>query len=420
MALDESALDESRKNSLVDGTHTHPFCPRHIILPLLLFAAIRIFDAVVLSWASGAQVAGESLWHLEPFRYLVFEPRPADPGVLGASSNWDGEWYRLIATAGYGSSGGYPGELGDYVADRSWAFPPAFPVLIAHVMTATGLAFTPAALVTNAIAGSVAVLLVHRLALPRVGELGANGAVALTCCWVSAPVLHFAYSEALALALLAAVLLALERRRPWLAAVLVIPLALTRLITPALALVALACYLPLIRHKRETLTRWEMAGVGAVALSSVLGVFTWSAVVEFMAPPSTEDRAVAMTEGYSGGWFGQFWGIHPSAAMIPLLFILIALRIGWSERSAWGITMSSWVAAYCVTLVLLTPLHVGIVRYSLLAFPLSLIVVGRQDRPRRWRVLGIGAACVALLVLQIFWIRYAYIVDSPQGNEISP
>lgn len=393
---------------------------RHSVLgPLVIYVVTRIVGLALVAWASTHQVAGSSLTR-DPYRYFVFAPRTADPGVLGVSTNWDGEWYALISTDGYGSPGAYTGDDGTYVSTRSWSFPPGFPVLIRLLMYVFRTDFATTALAVNLIAGALAVLLIHRLVAPRVGRFGALAVVALTCCWVSAPVLLMAYSEAIALALLAGTLLAIDRRRPWVATCLVVVLAMTRLVTPAVGVVALVVYAQLWRTRSGSIRRSERVGVVALIVFSFVGVFAWSALSVMLGATAADDRATSMTTGWGGGWFGQFWGIHPLAVLFPTAICAFALRVAWSERHAWGATMSAWIASYAVMLVLLTPLQIGIIRYSLLAFPLSLMIVGKPGGSPRLRALRVVLVCLLGITLQAVWIRYSIVVDTATGTLVGP
>ena len=71
--------------------------PYGLWFPLLVYALTRAIDAVFIVIAGHRQVA---MIGLDP-SYLLSFPSPAAPSYGDVATNWDGQWYRLIAQQGY-------------------------------------------------------------------------------------------------------------------------------------------------------------------------------------------------------------------------------------------------------------------------------------------------------------------------------
>ena len=219
-----------------------------------------------------------------------------------------------------------------------------------------------------------------------------------------------AHSESLALALLAGILLAMARRRPWLAASLVLPLALTRLITPPLVVVACVCWITW--NRQGSLSRSDKGGaLLCVAAGSSLGLFAWPASQQLWNPGGQESRLAEQPENvFHGSWFGFFQAVMPGAGVLPLFVLGIIARLVWLHRSSLEPVAAAWTVSYSAFLLFAVPAHPGVVRYSLMAFPLAVVLVGRPDQSKMWRMVGVAAGCLIGLALQIVWIRHAVVV----------
>lgn len=390
---------------------------RWLWLPLAIFASSRVITSIFMSWAGRSQIGTGRLQGSDPLRgYFVYAPQPPDPGLLGLATNWDGQWYELIATEGYTPAS----TDASVVQVHAWNFPPLYPSFVGGLMDVTGWDFALSSVVASLVLGAVAMVLLYRLAEPRLGAVGAAGLVALTACFVSAPLYQAAYSESAALLLIAWNLLCLRSRRYWWALLPLVLLSMTRLITPPLAVVALVL---LWRRRKEpgALRPWEVAALITYVIVSMAGVWLWSTLSLALGGPAGSGRAGTMVQGFHWGWFGDFASVSPWLLLLPLTLAMLLTRIAWSEWRNWGPEMSAWAAAYPVYVLTVTPFVTGFIRYYMLAFPLSLALVGNKTVSSRRRILTITIGCLISLVLQLLWIRYSFVVDpDPNRPTITP
>ena len=390
---------------------------RWLWLPLAVFAGTRVVTSILLTWAGRRQVGTAQLADSDPLRgYFVYSPQPPDPGLLGLATNWDGQWYQFIATEGYAAASSDPSA----VAVHAWNFPPLYPWSVGALMDVTGWSFPLSAVLTSLVLGGVAMILLYRLVEPRLGAAGAAGLVALTGCFVTSPLYQSAYTESAALLLIAWNLLCLTSRRYWWALLPLVLLALTRLITPPLAAVALV-HIWTRSRQRDTIRPSEWAAITTYVVLSLGGVWLWSALSLAVGGPSGSGRAGTMATQFNWGWFGNFASVSPWLALLPLMMAALLTRIAWSEWRNWGPEMSAWAAAYPIYVLTVTPFVTGFIRYFMLAFPLSLALVGDGRVSTRRRLVTIGIGCLGSLVLQLLWIRYSFIVaPDPSRPTITP
>ena len=130
-------------------------------MPLAIFALTRAADAVMILVIARDQIPAAALSGDLPLPTLV------DPhSYFHVIANWDGQWYRLIASHGYPSR--LPTQDGA-VQQNAWAFYPGFPVLTRLVML-TGASFGLAASVVSLSCGAAAMCVLDRMLTP-----GADG-----------------------------------------------------------------------------------------------------------------------------------------------------------------------------------------------------------------------------------------------------
>ena len=383
--------------------------------PLSVFALTRFINFVMISSSARTQIA---LTHSYP-DYYVYAPAPASPGYLTVISNWDGQIYNRIVDQGYAIAVGTVEQLHNANA-FALSEPPLFPMMVRAVMWATGLGFGAAATVVNLLVGSVTVLLLYRLVEPYAGRFVAGSAVALLCTFVSAPVMQIAYKDGLALMLVVLAMLLIARRRYWLAVAAILALSLTRQVTPPLAIV-LAAHVWTRFHNREDspIRRGDVISMAVVFVTSIAGLFTWSAIVRFWLGAVAADSgrgSLASIKGGSFGWFGQaygWFGLPGVGLIVAFLLILVGLAHTHGARN-WGTETRAWLWAYPTFLALGTGLHTGQLRYFLADFPLVLILVGTPsaNASPRTRMIIVTFACLVGLVLQWFWIDHTLITHS--------
>ena len=381
--------------------------PRSLWLPVAIFAVSRLADALVISWASRFQSAIPAKRLQGPTdEYFAYTASPADPGYFGVATNWDGQWYHYLAVEGY--------QAGN--ADSAWhviwgwAFPPGYPRTVSAFMQVTGWSFPVAAVTVSLVLAAIAMVLIYRLAEPRMGSMGAATVVAFVSFFPSAPLLQAAYSESAALFLVAWGLLHLDRRQYWWAVVPLMLLAMTRLITPPLALVALFAEWARRRNGDVELSVRQRLGLGVYVVAAVGGVMLWSFLAQSRTDGFGASRATAVASSYSGGWFGAAFGSAPARGIFLVLvsgfFFVVTIR----QWRRWGAVLSGWAAFYPLFILLTTTPTTGFVRYLLLAFPLGLFAAQRVSRSKGGGRIPLAAMCLALFALQILWVRYSFIL----------
>lgn len=398
--------------------------PFHLWFPLAIFATTRLANFIMISLAARHQVGLSSTFA----GYYVNTPMSASPGYLSVITNWDGQWYERIATRGYGEhlSSSYVEAIAE---GHAWAFPPLFPLVAAVIMGLTGLSFGAAATVVNLTAGAAAMVMIFLLLERTAGRFVASALVAMTCAFISASLLQIAYSESLALFFLSAALLLIQRRHYGFALIAITALALTRLITPPLAVVIVAHAWSRYQRRAEVPVRWkETIGMLGVGLMSLGGVSFWSLIATGWL--SASDGTDANRGSVSGladmtfGWFGAMYHVLGWMGLASILMLVLALvRLAYDARSdSWGTEVRAWYWAYPTFVLAGSGVHAGILRYLLLGFPLLLTLVGSPAREATPRVrLGlVVAACCVGLGLQWFWIDRALIMHAAEVTGWMP
>jgi hypothetical protein len=388
--------------------------------PLLAYALTRALDAVFLVLAGRNQVA---MTGVDPNYHLVF-PSPADPGYGVVATNWDGQWYRLIAEQGYPLQ--LPVDAQGHVVMNSWAFFPLFPVTSGLISRVTGLDFTVVAPLLNVALGAVAVLVMYRLLSRSLNRFAASATVLVTCAFMSAPAMQLSYTEGLALLLVCLSLLLLRSRHYGWFAVAAVALSLTRPIALALVPVVAAHWLARRRDPDDVTfgaerTRVALLVPWCVAVTGLWPVIAALATGNLFAYPQT--MAAWKVYGQNipiGSWFGREIRDHGVVLGLLMCLVLPALVVYVVRRPAaraWGPEVRTWAWAYPAYLFAVTAPGPSIVRYLLLAFPLMWPVPDPEVSPgaaRLQRRLVLPAVVLAGLALQWYWIsQYVVIYNQP-------
>lgn len=334
---------------------------------------------------------------------------------------WDAWWYERIWDAGYPPS--IPTEDGVVVINE-WAFFPLFPMLVRAVTTVTGGTWIVAAPLVSLALGALALLVVHRLvevgapaavaARPRVPLL----VVAVVALFPSAVVLQVAYTESLALLLVATTLLLVVRRRYAWAMLAVALLGLTRAVAlPMAAVVAVHLLLRWREHRagRDPLTRREgVTGVLLLGVAGLSGGF-WPLVAGWVtgrpdAYVATQgawrpDRGVGVFAGWVRVADFSALGVALTVAAVALILVLLWLGARSPSRRL-GPELWVWSAAYVLYLAGVGDLISSQLRFLLLAFPLAIVLVALPPlRAPAW----VGRAWTTVLLLglavgQVAWV----------------
>ncbi|MDN5797175.1 MAG: hypothetical protein L0H79_15675 [Intrasporangium sp.] len=391
-----------------------PFYRRfEVWFPAAVYLVSRIFVLIAGTYLSRYQIA----LPIGLERIRITYPVPADPGYLGVMTNWDGQWYRVIA------ENGYPGvlprtDLGE-VDMNPWAFYPVFPLAVGAIMWVTGLPFAIVGPVLSTLIGFAAVHLLFRLVDRAVGRWEAIVAVVAVCFYVASPIFSASYTESTALLLVVVCLMLLRARRyGWLVLALLV-LALSRNVVIAMVPVIIA----------HAALRWRQGDegsdpvrfrVGMAVLALYAGVLTWLwpsiASIVTQTPGAYTQTMLAWHIKTSLKLY-QWWNlVYDYAGILGQVggIIAVAAYAWWmlSRHSwRWGPELWGWAGAYPAYLLLVTNTTPSRVRYAMLAFTMALILASAlRWRPwRRYRYWLLGAVAVAGAA-QMWWYTANYLV----------
>ena len=397
--------------------------PSWVWLPLGIYLASRVASTLLLWWSARSQVA---LTLDTPVK--VTRPLPASPSVLEVATNWDGQWYWDIVLHGYPASLPAPDAL---IQQSPYGFFPGYPTVVDALMSVTGLGFPAAAVAVSTLAGAGAVVAIHRLLLRTVSPFVAAANTALLCTWPGAAVLQVAYTESLALLLIALALLALTSRRYLLVGVLAVGLGLVRPLTVPLALVVLAHAATRWRDTGDDLRRRDLVGILLALSGCGIGAIAWPAIAGLRTgDPLTYFRAIGAwgsADERTGGWFGTI--VREGD---PLLFLVVALTVGgiaWALRPrptgrTWPLEARAWSLGYLVYVLLTTVPAIGMARYLLLLLVPFWPMVD-DSRPesgpdRIARRIALGALLCLALAAQWWWVANVFTFDGPPNLQNFP
>jgi hypothetical protein len=384
---------------------------------LVVYALARGWSALVLVAVARHQV--EVLW------------LPASPSYSQyAGLMWDASWYRQIATEGYPSE--LPTGPDGRVLQNPWAFFPLYPLLARGVMTLTGAPWHVAAPTLALVLGAAAALCVHdavRRGAPRAVAAVPGlplAAVAVVVGFPAGPVLQVAYTESLALLLVAATLsLVLRRWYGW-AALTVLALGFTRAVALPMVVVVVVHAAVRLRAVRRGTDRWSRGDLtGLVALLAAAGV-------SGVAWPLICGWVTGVPDGYlrtQAAWRGRpdvvpvvpwldvarwLWGPAGPWLLVVLAAVVVAVLLSPAARRL-GAELQAWTAAYLAYLVGVIEPGTSLVRFLLLAFPLGAVAAGAVRRPGPARWLWLGAVVVVCAALQVAWTWGLWRLTPPSG-----
>jgi hypothetical protein len=391
--------------------------PYGLWFPLLVYALTRAIDAVLLVLAGRRQVA---MIGLDPSYRLSF-PSPADPSYGELATNWDGQWYRLIAMQGYPDH--LPLDAHGHVVMNPWAFFPLFPLSAGLLSRLSGLDFTTVAPLLNLALGAVAVVLMYRL-LRGVGRFAASATIVVTCVFMSAPALQLSYTEGSALLLVCLSLLLLRSRHYVWFALATLALSLTRPIAVVLVPVVVAHWLARLRDPEDdsfATQRWRVALLvpWCVAVTALWPLIAAVVTGDLFAYTKTLTAWKVYGKGIPlANWVGleiRGRGLLLGLLLCLVLAALLVFVVVRSPARRWGPEVRTWAWAYPTYLFVVTAPGPSIVRYLLLAFPLMWPApdpVPPTFAARAPRLFVLAVAVVVGLALQYYWIKYYVVVDS--------
>jgi hypothetical protein len=373
---------------------------------LAVYAAARLVSAVLLLIAAAAQ--GPTPWAGD---------NPAYAQVTGLF--WDAGWYHRIADEGYPST--LPVGDDGTVQQNAWAFFPLYPMLVRGLMAITTLPWEVVAPTTSLLLGAAAMLLVHRAVVdgaPRAVAARPGlplATVALTSVFPTAVVLQVAYTEALALLLVAAALLLLVRRQYLATAGVLVLLGFTRAVALPMAVVVGVHVLARWRAARrgeDQLAARDWVGMLGLGVVAVVSGFLWPAICQWVTGvPGAYLRTQEAWRGLRevtpfGGWdyVLAFWfgdaGWWVLAAAVALVVAVLVVPAAWRL----GPELHAWPAAYLLYLAAAVEPGSSLARFLLLAFPLGAVTAGVVTRPAGARRAWFAGVLLLMLVLQAVWV----------------
>lgn len=346
---------------------------------------------------------------------------------------WDASWYRQVAEVGYpaGLPHGPDGEVGQ----SAWAFFPLFPMLARGVMAATGGSWQVVAPTLALVLGTGAALVVHRvlaaavergpLAGTDVGRRLPLAGVAVLGLLGAAPVLQVAYTESLALLVLAGVLWCLVERQYLLAAVLLPVLGLTRAVALPVIVAVLAHAVARRRTARAddvAVRPGEWLAMAVLAATAGASGLLWPVVVGLRT--GSLDAYTQVQSAWRGRgevvpalpwvdvarYFAGPWWLVALVVVLGLGVLLVAgrpLRLLGPEL--WG-----WTAGYLAYLLVAIEPGTSLVRFLVLAFPIGPVLALLALRAARWRT-ALAALLVGAAISQVAWVATVWRLVPPTG-----
>lgn len=324
-------------------------------------------------------------------------------------ANWDGQWYRQIATHGY------PPDLptrNGVVQQNAWAFYPLYPAVVRLVMV-TGVSFGVAASITSLTCAAIAMCLVYKMLVPEVGRFTATLTVLALSSAPASPIFQTAYTESLALLLLVIALRGLQTRRYVLFAVAGLGLSLTRAIVLPLAFIAGWEYLR--RRREEALDPAQRRRLLYSGLIVAVSSLIWPAVVAVATGHAdaywTTQKAWATVAGNNAdSWLVS---MPHSASRALFIIAILVLLAAVCLRASWPQVLRMWPVPYALFILAVTPATASALRFSLL------LVAPMWPAPEWSRrltshlgrsLLGLSVLAIGL-ALQWWWLRTYFVID---------
>jgi hypothetical protein len=222
--------------------------------------------------------------------------------LLAELQNWDGGWYRALATQGY------PHHV--FHAEKTTGFFPLYPMVVwllsrplllgahTHYFSVWNAPIV-AGVVVSGIGGLIATVLVQRLAAGWWGEDAGLRAAVLFCLFPGSVVFSMVYAEGIMIPLAAGCLLALQRRR-WLLAGLLAAFATAS--EPEAVILILVCAVSAVLELRRR--GWAERSARRALLAPVLAPAGLVGVLAFLWVWTGSPFAYTTTQHY--GWKEKF------------------------------------------------------------------------------------------------------------------
>jgi hypothetical protein len=388
---------------------------------------------VVSRFVALAAMGVAATWFQNPAGVGHLDPTIAD--VIGL---WDSTWYETVATQGYPVP--LPADpASGKLTYSAWAFYPLFPFMVKGLM-ALGIPFTAAAVALNVVLGALGAVLIWALfrhglrARPQPGrERLALVAACLWCFYPATGVMLKAYTEPLAVVLVAASLLYLMRRQYAVVTLLAVPLGFTRGVAPAMGCAALIHLVVRIREERaagQTPLGGHRLSAALMLVVTGLSGLAWPVVVGVVSgiPTAFFDVQAAWGQNPGSGpfvlWLEWAWesrGFAGVAVLVALCGSYIALILGRHGR--WlPVEVRVWAVAYPLYLFAVLRPITSMWRFLLLDFPIAALLASVAMRTStgesivpHWR--RRVAALLVPVVGGLVWWTCALLTYTPWGSR---
>lgn len=392
---------------------------RFVLAVVAIWTALRLVSGVILQWVAVAEQ--------DPRVFSGELPRYFEVATL-----WDGQWYQRIALEGYPAT--LPVDRTGEVRQNPWAFYPLFPALTRGAMAVSGWPFPVAATVVATVLGYAAALVVAGLLRERVGTGPALAGVALLGAYPTAPILQVAYTESLALFLLASVLWLLVRRKWWAASALALLTGLARPIALPLGLVALVAVL--LRWRARGVDplrpREALAMAGSLVACGVSGLL-WP-VIAWAGTSRPDAYPVTMSAWRGGEPVSPFVPTLEVSRFLagdrggPLLLVVLAALLLAAVLGPWarglGPELRTWCLGYPLYLAAALDPWTSTYRYLLALFPLFVVLAGGGWAPGSrgatrpaWLLLLRTVVLLGLSIgWQVWWSWELFRFEPPSDN----
>ena len=393
---------------------------RPLVAPLAIYGVTRLLAAAfVLLTAPGRVVRLEEV---SGYHATVVGSLPPDYATVMTS--WDAQWYWDIVLHGYAGS---PLGTDGLPAQTNLAFFPLYPELVRLLTRLTGLGFEVVAPTLSLVFGAAAICVVYLLVADRLDRRRALACVALLCCFVSAPILQAAYTESLALLLVATFLLLLARRRYGWALLPLLLLGLTRNIALAMAPVVVAHWVVQVVHARrvDEHPRVRHLQLAVLTAGTLVATASWPLLAGVVGGRADAYfTTVKAWPGFTGSALRPPWaaaltdaGVLAWVFALVLLAVLAGLLLTPAVR-AWGPELWAWTASSLGFVILTTSATTSLARYLLLAFPLGLVLVPTTDdrATRRLQHVVVAVVCLVGLAAQFVWVDKILVFAGPDGG----
>ena len=358
------------------------------------------------------------LWAAAVFALLAFvpnrhpnadrwdSPRLHELGYgIDVWARWDSDWYLLIAREGYSDS-----------PSSTPAFFPLYPGLVATLGRLLAGHYVLAGVLVSLAACAVAFVLLHRLALERLGPDGAGRAVLYLALFPTALFLGAVYSESLYLALALGSFLLAERGRFLGAGALAGLAMLTRpvgiALLPALALLAW----------RSSERRRALLGVAAslpvaALYPLLLGLWIGEPLAPVRAQEGIWERALSWAGPLGGLWEGvaaladsdpaRTLALNVQQLAFVLLFVALAV-VAWRRFGApYGLFALGSLAIPLSFPAERFPL-LSMSRFGLVIFPLVLALAALGARQRLHEAI-VAVSSLLLGVAVVQWALWQWV-----------